>query len=100
MNTTTFAAKNQILMMTADDLQNAFKEMLSNFLNEQQSKEVATENNKEKLLTTKEVKGIFQCGQTALYMWAKRGYLIPVKIGMKNYYKQSDIQKLIETRNE
>lgn len=42
------------------------------------------------------VDGIPAVTKSTLWRWAKNGYLKPTKIGKKNYYKRSDLKKLME----
>lgn len=98
MNTTTFASQNQVLLMTAEDLNNAFKTMLKNFFEENGT--LTPKDEDEKLLTTNEVKNLLHVSTTTLYQWKRTGYLTPLKVGLKYLYKQSEIKKLIEQGND
>ena len=33
---------------------------------------------------------------STMYRWSKKGYLTPVKIGVRNYYKASDLERIIQ----
>ena len=44
----------------------------------------------------KKVAEILSICRSTLYYWEKKGYLKPVRIGRKLYYKHSDIVKLIK----
>lgn len=48
----------------------------------------------EHYLTTQEVSIRMHADRSTLWRWARTGYLVPVKIGKKNLYKESDIIKL------
>lgn len=50
------------------------------------------------LITKKEVMLGFKVSHTTLWKWQKIGYLTPVKVGKKVYYRREDIQNL--TRKE
>ena len=45
-------------------------------------------------LSTKEVRKILGVCEGTLITWAKRGYLVPVKVGNKNRYAMSDIKRI------
>ena len=34
-----------------------------------------------------------------LWRWAKSGYLIPIKVGRKNYYRKTDIDQILKGEN-
>ena len=46
------------------------------------------------LITKKEVMQGFNISHTTLWKWEKIGYLIPIKVGKRVYYRRSDIEKL------
>lgn len=48
----------------------------------------------EKYLTTDEVCEILHVSSNTLWRWAKRGYLIPHKVGRTPQYKLSDVENL------
>ena len=52
----------------------------------------------EKLLTKKEVMEKFNVCHTTLWNWARNKYLIPVKIGRKVCYRQTDVERVILER--
>lgn len=43
---------------------------------------------------TKQVRELFHVCDTTLNLWAKRGYLVPVKFGNKNMYTKTDIDRI------
>ena len=43
---------------------------------------------------TKQVRELFHVCDTALNLWAKRGYLVPVKFGNRNMYTKTDIDRI------
>lgn len=43
---------------------------------------------------TREVKELLNVCDGTLNLWAKRGYLVPVKVGNKNMYAKSDIRRI------
>lgn len=46
------------------------------------------------LITKKEAMQGFNVSHTTLWKWQKTGYLTPVKVGKRVYYRRSDIEKL------
>lgn len=49
----------------------------------------------EVLLSKQEVKEKFDVSDTTLWLWAKKDYLVPVKVGRRVMYRASDIKRLI-----
>lgn len=97
MDTKTITNANQIFMITKEDLQSVFSSMMAEFMEQLKANE-SKEATKENLLSTEEVRAIFHVQKSSLWVWAKRGYLKPIKLGNKNYYKQSDINALLNER--
>ena len=97
MVTENFKNASQILMITKEDLQSVVSSMVENLLEQFKANE-SKETTKENLLSTEEVRAIFHVQKSSLWVWAKRGYLKPIKLGNKNYYKQSDINELLNER--
>lgn len=97
MVTENFKNASQIFMITKEDLQSVVSSMVENLLEQFKANE-SKETTKENLLSTEEVRAIFHVQKSSLWVWAKRGYLKPIKLGNKNYYKQSDINELLNER--
>ena len=45
-------------------------------------------------LNTKQVRELLNVCEGTLNLWAKRGYLVPVKVGNKNMYARSDVRRV------
>ena len=45
-------------------------------------------------LNTKQVRELLNVCEGTLNLWAKRGYLVPVKVGNKNMYAKSDVRRI------
>ena len=45
-------------------------------------------------LNTKQVRELLDVCEGTLNLWAKRGYLVPVKVGNKNMYAKSDVRRV------
>ncbi len=55
----------------------------------------------ETYLGTSQVRGMLNVCDGTLNLWAKRGYLVPVKVGMRNMYALSDVNRIRSgNRNE
>lgn len=50
----------------------------------------------DKLFTKQETMGLLGVSNPTLWRWEKAGYLIPIRIGGKIYYSQTQIEKLKE----
>ena len=48
------------------------------------------------LITKKEAMTGFNVSHTTLWKWQKSGYLVPVKVGKRVYYRRADIENLIK----
>ncbi len=46
--------------------------------------------------TVEEAAAILHRDRSSLWRWAKSGYLVPIKVGAKSFYRMSDIKKLME----
>lgn len=57
------------------------------------------EQSEETYLNTREVKQLLKVCDGTLNLWAKRGYLVPIKVGNKNMYAKSDIRR-VQTGNK
>lgn len=53
----------------------------------------------ETYLNTRQVRELLNVCEGTLNLWAKRGYLVPVKVGNKNMYAKSDIRR-VQTGNK
>ena len=53
----------------------------------------------ETYLNTKQVRELLNVCEGTLNLWAKRGYLVPVKVGNKNMYTKSDVRR-VQTGNK
>ena len=67
---------------------------------QQEEQKAAMQREAEKTyLNTKQVCELLNVCEGTLNLWAKRGYLVPVKVGNKNMYAKSDIRS-IQTGNK
>lgn len=79
------------LSVGATELKEFAREIISEFIAEYQpAKE------EDVLLTPEQTATKIQTTKVTLWRWAKQGYLSPVRVGGKVFYKESDIKKLME----
>lgn len=50
----------------------------------------------DELIIKKDLMKGLNISHTTLWKWEKTGYLVPVKVGKRTYYRREDIQKLIQ----
>lgn len=50
----------------------------------------------EALISKQDVKERFGVSDTTLWLWGKKNYLVPVKIGRKVMYRLSDIKRMVK----
>lgn len=82
----------EVIICSLDDLRTIFAE----WRDEQKEKEQQTVKEKENegYLTTVEACKLLSVTKPTLWRWAQIKYLVPVKVGKKNFYRQSDIDAL------
>lgn len=57
--------------------------------------EIESKKPKEEIYcNTREVRELLNVCDGTLNLWAKRGYLVPVKVGNKNMYAMSDVRRI------
>ena len=61
---------------------------------QEEQKAVMQREAEEVYLNTKQVRELLNVCEGTLNLWAKRGYLVPVKVGNKNMYAKSDIRRI------
>ena len=59
---------------------------------QEEQKAVMQREAEEVYLNTKQVRELLNVCEGTLNLWAKRGYLVPVKVGNKNMYAKSDVR--------
>lgn len=83
---------NVQIVCTLGDL----RQLFADWRDEQKAKEQRElqQQKKEDYLTVDEVCKILGVTKPTLWRWAKMNYLVPVKVGKKNFYKASDLDLL------
>ena len=61
---------------------------------QEEQKAVMQREAEEVYLNTKQVRELLNVCEGTLNLWAKRGYLVPVKVGYKNMYAKSDVRRV------
>ena len=61
---------------------------------QEEHKAVMQREAEEVYLNTKQVRELLNVCEGTLNLWAKRGYLVPVKVGNKNMYAKSDVRRV------
>lgn len=61
---------------------------------ESEREQTVRRENDETYYNTMQVREMFNVCDTTLNLWAKRGYLVPVKFGNRNMYATSDIRSV------
>ena len=79
------------LSVGATDLKEFARDIISEFMAEYQP-----QKEEDTLLTLEQTAAKIQTTKVTLWRWAKQGYLSPVRVGGKVFYKESDIKKLME----
>ena len=61
---------------------------------QEEQKIVMQREAEEVYFNTKQVRELLNVCEGTLNLWAKRGYLVPVKVGNKNMYARSDVRRV------
>ncbi|WP_304708076.1 helix-turn-helix domain-containing protein [uncultured Rikenella sp.] len=87
---------NVKLEITPSDLKMFAESIVQRTILAQQEKQKAVMQREaeEVYLNTKQVRELLNVCEGTLNLWAKRGYLVPVKVGNKNMYAQSDVHRV------
>lgn len=87
---------NVKLEVTSTDLKMFAESIIQRTIMAQQEEQKAAiqREAKEIYLNTKQVRELLNVCDGTLNLWAKRGYLVPIKVGNKNMYAKSDIRRV------
>lgn len=87
---------NVKLEVTPTDLKMFAESIIQRTIMAQQEEQKAAiqREAKEIYLNTKQVRELLNVCDGTLNLWAKRGYLVPVKVGNKNMYAKSDVRRV------
>lgn len=85
--------ENLQIVCSIDDLRQLFTEWQAE-QRERENQERKQQSKKDEYMTTEEVCKLLDVTKPTLWRWAQIKYLVPVKVGRKNFYKASDIEVL------
>ncbi len=85
---------NTILQVDRSELRAELKELYAEIRME--AERAAIIKASERLITPEQAADTLKVSKVTLWRWEKSGYLIPVSIGGKKRYRNSDIAKIIE----
>lgn len=80
------------MVVSLNDLKELFKEIYEEREAEKQA--VADKEHDNELVGADDTAKILNVKKNTLWRWSKSGYLLPVKIGRKSFYKQADIDRI------
>ena len=84
--------ENVLLVVSIGDLKELFNSLLDE--REAERKSVSDNQRGKELITAEETAELLGVKKNTLWRWARDGYLVPIKIGRKSFYKQADIDVL------
>ncbi|UBM62783.1 helix-turn-helix domain-containing protein [Candidatus Sulfidibacterium hydrothermale] len=87
-------AKNITIQVKGYDLLNFADKLVKQTALEVEQR-IKAENKPDKLLTRQQVSETLDVSLSTLWHWEKKGILVPLKIGSKVRYRQSDVEKAI-----
>lgn len=85
---------NTILQVDRSELRAELKELYAEIRME--AERAAIIKASERLITPEQAADTLKVSKVTLWRWEKSGYLIPISIGGKKRYRNSDIAKIIE----
>lgn len=81
-----------LIVCTAKDLQDAFLSIFEKQKEREPQNQVSDEGSS--LVSAAEVCKMLGITKATLWRWANLNYLVPVKVGRKNFYRKSDLDAL------
>lgn len=86
------SSSQQFFLVNAQDLKNAIDASIQQVI--QELNEDVSKSNNDNLVPLKEVAETLNVSRCTLNRWNKDGYLVPIKIGRKVFYRQNDINEI------
>lgn len=86
------SSSQQFFLVNAQDLKNAIDASIQQVI--QELNEDVSKSNNDNLVPLKKVAETLNVSRCTLNRWNKDGYLVPIKIGRKVFYRQNDINKI------
>lgn len=84
------SSSQQLFIVSAQDLKNAIDASIQQAIQELMGNMPMSD----KLIPLKEVAETLNVSRCTLDRWNKDGYLVPIKIGRKVFYRQNDINEI------
>lgn len=84
------SSSQQLFIVSAQDLKNVIDASIQQAIQELMGNMPMSD----KLVPLKEVAETLNVSRCTLNRWNKDGYLVPIKIGRKVFYRQNDINKI------
>lgn len=87
---------NVQLVVSAADL----RELVNEWCDEREAQKEAERKSAEdkQRINKSEIKKALNVTDATLWRWAKSGYLVPIKVGRKNVYLKSDIDRILQSK--
>ncbi|MFP5155311.1 helix-turn-helix transcriptional regulator [Bacteroides clarus] len=86
------SSSQQLFIVSAQDLIDIIDTSVKKTI--QELEESVSKSNNDNLVPLKEVAETLNVSRCTLNRWNKDGYLIPIKIGRKVFYRQNDINEI------
>lgn len=88
--------QNVQLVVSASDL----RELVNEWCDEREAQKEAERLAVEKVerISSTDVEKTLGVTSATLWRWAKSGYLVPIKVGRKNVYLKSDIDRILRSK--
>lgn len=77
-------------MISAADLERILRNLVNDLISERE------EVKKETYISANQVSNLLGVSKSTLWRWEKENYLVPVRIGNKLRYKESEVKQLME----
>lgn len=97
LENTTKNPSASLVVISSDDLVRAIETLYSSARQDaiSQIRDNVQSFEKEEMLSAKEARLLLKKSHNTLWKWAKRGYLVPIKVGGTLMYKRSDLNKIM-----
>jgi len=77
-------------MISAADLEHILRNLINDLISERE------EVKKETYISASQVSNLLGVSKSTLWRWEKENYLVPVRVGNKLRYKESEVKQLME----
>ena len=77
-------------MISAADLERILRDLVNDLISERE------EVKKETYISANQVSNLLGVSKSTLWRWEKENYLVPVRVGNKLRYKESEVKQLME----